>query len=43
MQKSVLFQQKMVLFIQNSVKKSESVMSDFFEHVEFLNTGLHTQ
>jgi hypothetical protein len=38
--KSALFQQKMVLFIQNSVKKSESTRSDFFQPAKFLNTGL---
>jgi hypothetical protein len=33
---------KSVLFIQNSVEKSESARSDFFQPAEFLNTALNT-
>jgi hypothetical protein len=39
-QKLALFRQKTVLFIQNSVKKSKSTRSDFFQPAKFLNTGL---
>jgi hypothetical protein len=41
-QKSALFTKKSVLFIQNSVEKSESARSDFFQPAEFLNTALNT-
>jgi hypothetical protein len=35
----VLFRQRSVLCTQNSVKKSNLVRSDFFQLIEFLNTG----
>jgi hypothetical protein len=33
------YSEKLILFIRNSVKRSDSTMSGFFHPVEFLNTA----